>query len=81
MKYTNINLPVPLEGLFTYAIPERLLGRIMFGMRVLVNFGPKKTYVGIVAKTHDNETKGYKNKEIIDIADEKTMLLDKQLKL
>ena len=54
MKYADIILPVPLEGLFTYAIPERLLGRIMFGMRVLVNFGPKKTYVGIVANTHDN---------------------------
>ena len=81
MKYADIILPVPLEGLFTYAIPERLLGRIMFGMRVLVNFGPKKTYVGIVANTHDNEPKGYKTKEIIDIADEQPMLLDKQFKL
>ena len=81
MKYADIILPVPLEGLFTYAIPERLLGRITFGMRVLVNFGPKKTYVGIVAKTHDNEPKGYKTKEIIDIADEQPMLLDKQFKL
>ena len=81
MKYADIILPVPLEGLFTYAIPERLLGRITFGMRVLVNFGPKKTYVGIVAKTHDNEPRGYKTKEIIDIADEQPMLLDKQFKL
>lgn len=81
MKYADIILPVPLEGLFTYAISERLLGRITFGMRVLVNFGPKKTYVGIVAKTHDNEPKGYKTKEIIDIADEQPMLLDKQFKL
>ncbi|MGN1228940.1 MAG: primosomal protein N' [Prevotella sp.] len=81
MKYADIILPVPLEGMFTYAVPERLRERIAFGMRVLVNFGPKKTYVGIVAKTHDNEPKGYKTKEIIDIADEKPMLLDKQFKL
>ena len=81
MKYADIIIPVPLEGLFTYAIPERLLGRITFGMRVLVNFGPKKTFVGIVAKTHDNEPRGYKTKEIIDIADEQPMLLDKQFKL
>ena len=81
MRYADIILPVPLEGLFTYSIPERLQERIVFGMRVLVTFGPKKTYVGIVAKTHNNEPKGYKTKEIIDIADQHPMLLDKQFKL
>ena len=81
MKYADILLPVPLEGYFTYAVPERLREQIAFGMRVLVNFGPKKTYVGIVVRTHDEEPKGYKTKDIIDIADEKPMLLDKQLKL
>lgn len=81
MKYADILLPVPLEGFFTYAVPERLREQIAFGMRVLVNFGPKKTYVGIVVRQHDEEPKGYKTKEIIDIADEKPMMLDKQLKL
>ena len=50
-------------------------------MRVLVNFGPKKTYVGIVVRIHDEEPKGYNTKEIIDIADKQPMLLDKQLQL
>ena len=81
MKYADILLPVPLEGYFTYAVPERLREQIAFGMRVLVNFGPKKTYIGIVVRTHDEEPKGYKTKDIIDIADENPMLLDKQLKL
>ena len=81
MKYADILLPVPLEGFFTYAVPERLREQIAFGMRVLVNFGPKKTYVGIVVKIHDEEPKGYNTKEIIDIADKQPMLLDKQLQL
>ena len=81
MKYADILLPVPLEGFFTYAVPEKLRERIAFGMRVLVNFGPQKTYVGIVVKTHDEEPKGYKTKDIIDIEDEHPMLLDKQFKL
>ena len=81
MKYADILLPVPLEGYFTYAVPERLREQIAFGMRVLVNFGPKKTYVGIVVRTHDEEPKGYNTKEIIDIADKQPMLLDKQLQL
>ena len=81
MKYADILLPVPLEGFFTYAVPERLREQIAFGMRVLVNFGPKKTYVGIVVRFHDEEPKGYNTKEIIDIADKQPMLLDKQLQL
>ena len=81
MKYADILLPVPLEGFFTYAVPERLREQIAFGMRVLVNFGPKKTYVGIVVRIHDKEPKGYNTKEIIDIADKQPMLLDKQLQL
>lgn len=81
MKYADILLPVPLEGYFTYAVPDRLQQRIAFGMRVLVNFGPKKTYVGIVVRQHNEEPKGYKTKEIIDIADDSPMMLDKQLKL
>ena len=81
MKYADILLPVPLEGFFTYAVPDRIQQRIAFGMRVLVNFGPKKTYVGIVVRQHDEEPKGYKTKEIIDIADDSPMMLDKQLKL
>ncbi|MDY4853886.1 MAG: primosomal protein N' [Prevotella sp.] len=81
MKYADILLPVPLEGFFTYSVPERLREQIAFGMRVLVNFGPKKTYVGIVVRIHDEEPKGYNTKEIIDIADKQPMLLDKQLQL
>lgn len=75
-------LPVPLEGFFTYSVPERLRERMLFGVRVIVTFGPKKTYVGIVVRTHDNTPEGgYKIKEIIDIVDDKPMMLDRQMKL
>ena len=82
MRYVDLMLPVPLEGFFTYSVPERLRERIQFGVRVIVTFGPKKTYVGIVVRTHDNTPEGgYKIKEIIDIVDDKPMMLDKQMKL
>ena len=75
-------IPVPLEGFFTYAVPERLKERMQFGVRVIVTFGPKKTYVGIVVRMHDNTPEGgYKIKEIIDIVDDKPMMLDRQMKL
>ena len=82
MRYVDLMLPVPLEGFFTYSVPERLRERMQFGVRVIVTFGPKKTYVGIVVRTHDNTPEGgYKIKEIIDIVDDKPMMLDKQMKL
>ena len=82
MRYVDLMLPVPLEGFFTYSVPERLRDRMQFGVRVIVTFGPKKTYVGIVVRTHDNTPEGgYKIKEIIDIVDDKPMMLDKQMKL
>ena len=43
--YADLILPVPLQGLFTYAIPEGM--SVQIGMRVLVTFGRSKTYLGI----------------------------------
>ena len=81
MNYVDLILPVPLEGLFTYSIPERLREGICFGVRVIVPFGPKKTYVGIVTRIHDNPPEGYKIRDIIDIADQRPMLLERQYRL
>ncbi|MDY3848532.1 MAG: primosomal protein N' [Prevotella sp.] len=81
MNYVDLILPVPLEGLFTYSIPERLREGICFGVRVIVPFGPKKTYVGIVTRIHDNPPEGYKIRDIIDIADPRPMLLERQYRL
>lgn len=81
MNYVDLILPVPLEGLFTYSIPERLQEGICFGVRVIVPFGPKKTYVGIVTRIHDNPPEGYKIRDIIDIADPRPMLLERQYRL
>ena len=58
MSYTDIILPVPLHGYFTYAIPDDMQGRVDEGMRVLVPFGRNKHYVGIVARLHDEKPQG-----------------------
>ena len=44
MHYADLILPVPLSGLFTYAVPEGMSVRV--GARVLVTFGRSKTYIG-----------------------------------
>ena len=50
MTYANIILPLPLDGYFTYGVPDALASRVQNGMRVTVPFGKSKTYVGVVAE-------------------------------
>ncbi len=68
-KYADIIMPLPLDGLFTYSVPEALLPRVRFGVRVAVPFGRSKTYVGVVVRLHDAAPQGYKVKPIASLAD------------
>ena len=43
MKYADVILPLPLDGLFTYAVPAAVEGILQRGMRVLVPFGKNKS--------------------------------------
>ena len=79
MHYADLILPVPLPGLFTYAVPEGMSVRV--GVRVLVTFGRSKTYLGIVAKVHDVKPEGYQVKPITQVVDEKPIVTEKQLRL
>ena len=72
-------LPLPLPGLFTYAVPEGL--SIGIGVRVLVPFGRSKTYLGIVAKVHDVKPQGYQVKPIAQVMDAEPAVTERQLEL
>lgn len=79
MHYADLILPVPLQGLFTYAIPEGM--SVGVGMRVLVTFGRSKTYLGIVVKVHDVKPESYAVKPITQVMDEAPIVTDRQLRL
>lgn len=70
MHYAQIVLPLNLNGSFTYKVPEEIADLIQAGMRVLVSFGGKKIYTGIVFEIHDNAPENFVAKEIISILDE-----------
>ena len=57
MNYADLILPVPLQGTFTYSVPQGM--SVGVGCRVLVPFGRNKTYVGIVNRLHDQQPTGY----------------------
>ncbi len=52
MKYCELYVALPIEGAFTYAIPEKL--EISAGMRVVVPFG-RRTLTGFVTKVFDEK--------------------------
>lgn len=79
--FADVILPVPLDGLFTYSVPQQLAGQVRVGVRALVPFGRNKTYVGIVAKTHLQAPEGYQVKDILQVLDVSPILLGQQLKL
>ena len=92
MTYANIILPLPLDGYFTYGVPEALASRVQNGMRVTVPLGKSKTYVGIVAEYPVDVPKPAKEvaqqgkkkieyKNIADVLDDSPILLPQQLRL
>lgn len=81
MFYADLILPVPLYGLFTYLVPEALVGKAQRGTRVLVPFGQSKRYVGIVVRVHNEEPKGFRVKPIAEVMEDSPILLEPQMKL
>lgn len=92
MTYANIILPLPLDGYFTYGVPDALASRVQNGMRVTVPLGKSKTYVGIVAEypvdvpksAEEVAQQGKKKivyKNITDVLDDTPILLPQQLRL
>ena len=79
MTYVDVILPVPLEGMFTYAVPEGTM--VQVGQRVVVPFGRSKTYVGLVGRVHQTPPEGYEVKAIQQVMDAAPIVTEQQLKL
>ncbi|TRX72229.1 primosomal protein N' [Carboxylicivirga sp. M1479] len=78
--FADIILPVPLPRLFTYSIPADQSHLIAVGKRVVVPFGKKKVYSGIVYHLHHNKPEEYETKDISSILDEEAVVNAFQLK-
>ena len=79
--FVDVILPLPLDGYFTYSVPQPAEEQVLVGKRVLVPFGRSKTYVGIIAKMHNQAPEGYQTKDILQVLDAQPILFDTQLKL
>lgn len=80
MTYIEVIVPLPLNALFTYSVPEPLKERIAVGSRVIVPFGLRKRYTAIVVSLTAVQPEGFTAKPIEAILDDSPVLLHPQLK-
>lgn len=80
MQYADVIVPLAVEGMYTYAVPDFLEGEIGEGALVLVAFVGNKKYTAIVARLHDCKPEGYEVKSIEGIAEEQVRISPAHLK-
>lgn len=80
MQYADVIVPLAVEGMYTYAVPDFLEGEIGEGALVLVAFAGNKKYTAIVARLHDCKPEGYEVKSIEGIAEDQVRISPAHLK-
>lgn len=80
MTYAEVILPLPLPGTFTYLIAPEDRDKVQPGFRVVVSFGKKKIYTGIVLEKHSRSPEEYRPKEVLEVLDEQPIINPIQLK-
>ncbi len=79
-QFADVILPLPLEGTFTYSLPETFANLVQVGSRIIVPFGTTKFYSAIVVKLHDT-VPSYKTKPALELLDSSPIVTTAQLKL
>lgn len=79
-SYVDVILPLPLPGVFTYALPPDLAGRVEPGMRLLVPLGKSKRYIAVATRVHADKP-DFDCKPVAALLDLHPSLLPQQLRL
>ena len=80
--FADIILPVPLNGLFTYRVPDTLEHLAVSGARVYVPFGKNRRVTGIIVRTHNVKPSAHTVKDILSVLDDShPSVLPHQLRL
>jgi primosomal protein N' (replication factor Y) len=68
-NFIEVAVPLPVEGLYTYRVPDALSDKIQIGRRVLAPFG-KKIRAGFIISRSDVAPSDLTIKDIVNIPDE-----------
>jgi len=78
--FADIILPLAVKGYYTYHVPEPLRDKVIPGIRVIVPFGARRLYTGIVRRIHNIKPDYQKIKDILDVVDSSPVVTETQLK-
>ncbi len=82
LRYAEVLVPLPIAGAFTYEVPDEMSSMVRPGHRVIVPFGAKKLYTGIVVSLSGERPEGnYELKSIVSALDDTPILRRPQLQL
>ncbi len=80
MTFADVLVPVPIMGSFTYRVPAEMSDTLSVGHRVIVPFGRKKFYTGIVTGLSNIGPEDYEVKDIAFQLDSRPVVRHPQLK-
>lgn len=79
--YLEVLLPLPLNTTFTYRVPPEMYASVEIGYRVIVPFGKKKFYTGIVTAILNSPPSQVEIKDIAMVLDTSPVVCHPQMKL
>lgn len=77
--FVDVLLPLHLKDTYTYRVPQEYNDDIKVGQRVIVQFGAKRLYAGVVRRIHET-VPAYQVKYILSILDEMPLVGEMQFK-
>lgn len=80
MKYVDVILPLPLDGTFTYSVPDGMERKVVPGVRLLVPLGKSKKYIAMATRLHDDKPV-FSCKPVEAVLDNTPSLLPQQMRL
>lgn len=79
--FVEVILPLATPKTYTYALPFDKVAEVKVGQRVIVQFGKRKIYAGIIFEIHHRKPLDYQAKLIEDLVSEEVVVNAQQLAL
>jgi primosomal protein N' (replication factor Y) (superfamily II helicase) len=78
--FVQVILPLSLQKLYTYRVPQEFEQQQLVGKRVAVQFGKRKIYAAIVLSVSHTPPQDYEAKFLLDVLDDEILLSPQLLK-
>lgn len=77
--FVDVLLPLPLAKVFVYRVPRHLEGFIQERIRIIVPFGKKKRYSGLIYRVHNQAPSDREARYVEDILDTEPCIEESQI--